>query len=127
MTEHTSGPWVHMDDRRRAYTGEGSYLVMDAELKTVARVPIPIHECPRPHDQAEANARLIAAAPDLLAALDGAYTALARVRDCLDIHSDALERHGLADDLDAYFRDAGVNLMDTETDALAALRKARGE
>lgn len=62
-TEHTPGPWKVRED----YAGAQSVVSADAFL---ARVGPPNTE------QAEANARLIAAAPELLEALQGLLAAV---------------------------------------------------
>jgi hypothetical protein len=71
-TTHTPGPWhVVRDDG-----GESCWLIRYADpdglASHVARL-YPGALCPE-HGTVEANARLIAAAPDLLAALDAWYT-----------------------------------------------------
>lgn len=62
MSKHTPGPWFHYDDTPRRIHGHE----IAATGKTVARI-----YCTK-GDEAEdaANARLIAAAPDLLEALE---------------------------------------------------------
>ncbi|WP_077961682.1 hypothetical protein [Ensifer adhaerens] len=65
MSKHTPGPWMaRYDDRRDNYQifGEG---------KDGMRPWLAITKCESVPAQHEANARLIAAAPDLLAALNG--------------------------------------------------------
>lgn len=62
--EHTPGPWEYFD--HPAYTNV--FTVGPREFKTVAEVRAGNEEDGLP-EQTEANARLIAAAPDLLAAL----------------------------------------------------------
>ena len=66
MTEHTPGPWF-ADNLECVFTGrEGDgLLICNARNSTVPKQNRPTRQ------QAEANARLIAAAPDLLAALEG--------------------------------------------------------
>ena len=61
-TKHTEGPWEHS-----APMGEGDHAILSDKVTSygnfyVATIPNGNHE------QAEANAKLIAAAPDLLAA-----------------------------------------------------------
>ena len=60
MSAFTPGPWVHYDDSEDGKTGRHEIAALG---KTVARI-----YCSVP-DQDFANARLIAASPDLLAAL----------------------------------------------------------
>lgn len=57
--EHTQGPWAASTD------GVGWLITTDADPAYIAVVEIP--RCPSKQPQAHANARLIAAAPDLLA------------------------------------------------------------
>lgn len=63
-TKHTPGPWVRRNiaSARDIYIGAAD----DGGAPSVAIVPARVN---RPADEADANARLIAAAPDLLAAL----------------------------------------------------------
>jgi len=64
MSKHTPGPWrftneIHRSKRYvRLYGGEGIHKVQVADINCYPTLPY------------EANARLIAAAPDLLAALE---------------------------------------------------------
>ena len=58
MTGHTPGPWMLLEDRLRS----GDYLIGASPADAFARVP-------SANENSRANARLIAAAPDLLAAL----------------------------------------------------------
>ena len=63
--QHTSGPWTQHDTRRAVYvTGPDKYFV--------CRCDCSMHRGVSEH---AANARLIAAAPDLLEALDTALAA----------------------------------------------------
>jgi hypothetical protein len=69
VDKHTPGPWVGSEDGR-LFSGSGNFLVFDANSEhIVAEIPVPIHDVPIPRAQSEANARLIAAAPELLDAL----------------------------------------------------------
>ena len=65
MTEHTPGPWERSYDN----DGNGGF----SEWFNVGPAIVRFHGDEK---QAKANARLIAAAPDLLAALEVAYAAL---------------------------------------------------
>jgi len=68
--KHTPGPWtctVH----GRFLRGTGTILVNSGE-STVAEIPVSIHGIPFPKETEEANARLITASPDLLAACEAA-------------------------------------------------------
>lgn len=67
MSGHTPGPWVYM----------GMVTVEDVEAWTVKCADKRyIRAEGRSYDEAEANARLIAAAPDLLIALKRLYVAM---------------------------------------------------
>jgi hypothetical protein len=102
MNNFTKGPWV-------AEGAGGGYLYVSAnygEFVTIAKIPVPIHSIPYPLAEAEANARLIAAAPDLLEALQ------AVLNDCHDLDMVPSNERG---------RDIGAFDM-----AVAALAKAEG-
>ena len=71
-TKHTQGPWSC--DRISEYTGE--MLIVSPDMDTVARIPCLGARSGKPFCQ-EANARLISAAPDLLAALIATHDRLA--------------------------------------------------
>jgi len=58
MTEHTPGPW-HLGDNDAVYGAHGKFSAVVADCNTLVRTPETDH----------ANACLISAAPDLLAAL----------------------------------------------------------
>lgn len=102
-TEHTPGPWHTVpvglvEGRARVQIMASSRWIADA----VATI--------RYASEAEANARLIAAAPDLLAALEAAYTVI-RDAEAFQTATSAFEGH----------------LEHAEGLAYAAIRKARGE
>lgn len=63
MTKHTSGPWVIMPEARAA----SRWVIGDAEGGSIGECAPPGPWMPEA--EADANARLIAAAPELLAAL----------------------------------------------------------
>lgn len=67
MAEHTPGPW----QIKHAVDGSGDVGITAAGLRNVLAECFFAFRDPgeREHGEAEANARLIAAAPDLLAAL----------------------------------------------------------
>jgi len=68
MAKHTPGPWVVvMSDLVRAQNG---VFVADCEATPPHLRPAP------PTEEAKANARLIAAGPVMLAALEAAYASL---------------------------------------------------
>ena len=65
--KHTPGPWVVEDER---YHGPNWAIIGSADTAgwhAFVRVAVQLDN--KPSDEGEANARLIAAAPDLLAAL----------------------------------------------------------
>lgn len=107
MSKHTPGPWLIaggtmvyalMDDPRPSRSGPARINRFDCNVQGV--------NCP--HDEKLANALLIAAAPDLLTALEGIIAAEKR-----------------------FVGDTGIKLDDFVTDAVkvgeAAIAKARGE
>ena len=61
MTEHTPGPWGCIDT---------SYHAHDYRLTKPNGEPLPLTIVANDHGEQRANARLIAAAPELLAALE---------------------------------------------------------
>lgn len=61
MTKHTPGPWDCVPT---------SYHAHDYRLIKPDKTPLPYRAEANDHSEARANARLIAAAPDLLAALE---------------------------------------------------------
>lgn len=88
---HTPGPWEHVGATER----HGHYVVTDfgstvCDLYVMSKpVPWATDPSPKPvsfmHEMAEANARLIAAAPDLFAAA----VATIEARDACEIMTDA--------------------------------------
>lgn len=77
--KHTPGPWVLDDDM------PGSIFSDDATGSIVARCRgVGFEYAPRPIEEWQANARLIAAAPDLDAAAGFAITALAFAQETYD-------------------------------------------
>ena len=72
-TKHTQGPWL--DKSGEVYAEETG--------RTIARCDIGGHD-----ETSEANARLIAAAPDLLAALEGM---IGHLPDCFEIRTEVKE------------------------------------
>jgi hypothetical protein len=67
MSEHTPGPWK---------TNDGSTIVRDTEDKRIADTAVA-----RPYPECLANARLMAAAPKLLAALEALVYAYVELAD----------------------------------------------
>lgn len=71
MSEHTPGPWCQ----------SSSVLVCTEVGRVVANcLPVAAPDLDLPYREADANARLIAAAPDLLAACEVALTTPGMVR-----------------------------------------------
>ena len=101
MTDYTPGPWTVDHAMITGATGDTVALICDTgeALGTVADWPRLTG--PVPADAVnEANARLIAAAPDLLAALEAFAQA---------------------------FEDDSIEMCDVNDMAIAAIAKARGE
>lgn len=81
MSKHTPGPWVYVAGRfngRHAKSASGSVMSADAYGWYIAT----IEDAP----EAESNARLLAAAPDLLAALEAACEEIKYLRDWANNH-----------------------------------------
>ena len=69
MAEHTKGPWRIGHQYKSTLGGNGYTVLADLAVGVVAITEVEsVTTCV--HPQNEANARLIAAAPDLLAALE---------------------------------------------------------
>lgn len=112
MAEHTPGPW-HVD----AKANMSSFAVKPNKPTDAVGVVCACRWRHRRTDhvaEARANARLIASAPDLLAALEGMMEA-----------NPTLRTHGIgAPHSEA--RNRQVAQIEAEDDARAAIRKARG-
>ena len=82
MTEHTPGPWLLGSEQSRdEYALCINRKTLSARIDSIARA------CPMDSpEEAEANARLIATAPDLLAALEAAADHIA------DLHSEVIDQ-----------------------------------
>ena len=64
MTKHTPGPWhVYGDDKTLIGAADGKMMLAKTNHRHICQ------EWSRPVEEAQANARLIAAAPELLVAL----------------------------------------------------------
>jgi hypothetical protein len=74
-TKHTSGPWIVRDWNP---TGQKTVEVIRDGLRSKLAILHPSHLCDEHGGSLDANARLIAAAPDLLAALKSAYSTLSQ-------------------------------------------------
>jgi len=71
MTKHTPGPWEIIRFQDPCFEGDDrEYAAIDGQTVRVARIigAVKVHP-PAPHEENEANALLIAAAPDMLVAL----------------------------------------------------------
>lgn len=99
-TQHTPGPWI---------TGDAAIWALD-DCEFHAIVDCPLNQTCRDTETAWANARLIAAAPDLLAALQAVWKFF-----------EPVYVSAMADDTE---RTAQDELMDT---VRAAIAKATGE
>jgi hypothetical protein len=96
---HTKGPWHYSDETRRVYHVDKN----TGEEPPICEMDVNDWNAIESSDEVDANARLIAAAPDLLAALDALGQAC-------------------ANEWGPRFRESTVGKK-----ALAALAKARGE
>ena len=114
MSKHTPGPWFVQDGYLTIYNlSEGTVGTTCAIAKVLREQP--------GDDQAEANARLIAAAPELLEACEAAIRYDAVIQTCAndpERMSSACTAEG--DDLDGLYND-------WIRKARAAIRKATGE
>lgn len=114
---HTPGPWT-MEDRAYVWAvtdGQGQEIVMLGKPQVYQGVPCgSVCSQGRSQDEVAANARLIAAAPDLLEALERARVALTYYREEMDRDNPGKNK--------TY--PFGV---DCEEEARAALAKAKGE
>jgi hypothetical protein len=102
-TQHTPGPWTQGDDNPLNIYGRYSNVAkVDGTHATGART----------EEEALANARLIASAPELLAALQYAEAVLANLRD--------VQRWDHPSNIDPY----GPNHIDEAVDAIDSIRDA---
>ncbi len=110
MTKHTQGPWLVEGRTVYALNDDGynrfSALVQDAHT---------------PRDELEANARLIASAPELLEALE-LLSQSAPAASCDMFHHEKQDRHTFIEECPALARYEHACLK-----ARAAIAKARGE
>jgi hypothetical protein len=114
MSQHTQGPWIISTDAR--YPSEPC---VDAVIDGVVWHIALCHNAAGPDDDAaEANARLIAAAPDLLACLRDALPVL---RADVERHSD--ERSGTPDVESVAYRRAKMRY----DNVVAALAKVEAQ
>ena len=92
MSAHTPGPWKAYDSFQKGHASAAFYIRPIGSSRCVAHVK---HSTIQPM---KANARLIAAAPDLLAALEAISKMDApnfplAFGKCVDIANDALAKH----------------------------------
>lgn len=112
---HTPGPW-HEEDLGES----GNILITDVQGVTVAtcwRQPLD------PPEWVEANARLIAAAPELLEALESAFDILDSIADTLLYEEGQPVTFLESREIEDIYNDAISELAPFET----LIRKARGE
>lgn len=93
QVKHTAGPWTVRE------SGDGTYLNIDAWHREQTTDWLGHSQCwfneMRPKEETEANARLIAAAPDFAAAAPDAA-------DMLDSYARFIREHVKADDLELH-------------------------
>lgn len=113
MAQHTPGPW-----HQGQGNGEGSIFPAEGRMRMetggTTLYPICSMTTGWKADEDSANARLIATAPEMLAALKAAHTAI----DAINPHDDAvaaINRAGLAH-----------GLVQAQRAIFAAIRKAEG-
>ena len=104
-TQHTPGPWNVGDDSPNDYEGP----IIDTRDRAVAVITIDHETESTPEDRA--NARLIASAPELLAAL----------QQCADFILKVMDDPNLSDE------ESLSLLTDARNDARAAIIKATGK
>lgn len=112
MTEHTSGPWIEQGGTvwsMSTHAGEPRRWIGTTRPPNIASSKRAIQTHAERRDEDIANARLIAAAPDLLAALEAVLS------ECVLVH----RYGGAADNTHAADVARGA--------ALTAIAKARGE
>jgi hypothetical protein len=114
---HTPAPWVAELDSL-----EGDWIVDSEPLRVgygkVVVANVPNTDCDDDEGkEAQANARLIAAAPALLHALEAAVASIAALRSYIERNAD-----GLNDEAHLHLGNSEVRIRD----GLAALAKARG-
>jgi hypothetical protein len=122
--QHTPGPWMGMDESGK-YNGDHSWSAEDEDACVSEFAPIyagkkvialVVHSSANFYAGAspklDANARLIAAAPELLAALEGFVAAQCAKRDAYS-NNDIAHAIGL--------------LVKAEEKAVAAIAKAKGQ
>ena len=68
MTEHTPGPWTLKEHRGKVYTDHGSDWLFGPDGKPIIHFHQADYDSEAWFEFDDANARLIASAPDLLAA-----------------------------------------------------------
>ncbi len=90
MSKHTAGPWVVEDDASRYADSKGCYYIRDA-VGHVGRTQA------RGEEKNLANARLMAAAPDLLEALKEVLAISDRKHDAWDKAHAAIAKAESAD------------------------------
>jgi hypothetical protein len=144
MSKHTPGPWIALTNERRPEDADYAHALMRHVVNSAAGVPIcalwhrkepyrnPNHfkagKFVISEAEATANARLVAAAPDLLASCK-------ELRDALDAAITAMDACGISDLADESERNLWRRVMDRaynhETDPVQradkAIAKAEGQ
>lgn len=85
MSKHTPGPWYAFWNENFWQINTSSDEFQNMAVGDVCESSEIYDKNHKPHDHSEANAKLIAAAPDLLEALEGLldrYTSLVSCGDC---------------------------------------------
>jgi hypothetical protein len=121
---HTPGPWRY----GHANNYDGFYIAPDVSLPTLAAVQTDgranVFNFP---GQTEANARLIAAAPELLGALEKAELVLEVADRFADALSVLAHTHGLSRDVRNALADYDGPRFEVRRQTRAAISKARGQ
>lgn len=109
--KHTPGPWKpwFYVQNKRLGIGHWAFAKPNAH-------PIPLGDCKESNEEAAANARLIAAAPDLLEALERCER---RIEEWVRLKGPKIHP--------SEFQRAEAGLEDASANARAAIAKARGD
>lgn len=122
--QHTPGPWaVSKNSSGRRVTSTTGIVICNAVLRNTGRADRGIKHGSKEHKEAEANARLIAAAPDYDAAAELALPLLeADRRTFFDCHTINGDPHSLTNDeaLQVAAYDVAIRALKS------AIAKARG-
>ena len=94
ITKHTPGPWAS-DDSGRVYAIGGGYVPLRTPFREDAFTEGP-NRSDHPEETLLANARLIAAAPELLEALKAILDPITNTDEALYTHSREMARAAIA-------------------------------